>query len=349
MFKRCYIVIWLLLSFLISSIAAHGQAGSEGPELIHNIAQLQEIAKNPRGVYALAGDIDATETRQWNDGKGFQPIPNFSGVFDGRGYTIKGLVIDRPDEQEVGLFKVINGDGVVRNVGLEDVAIVGNSFVGAITGRNLGEITGSYSTGYVVGGHRNVGGIAGRNRGVITDSYSSAQVIGNDRWTGGITGFNDGEHSRIERSYATGPISNNGGYIGGVAGVNQGLIANAYATGSVKSESTAAGGVVGMNTGTIQMTYSTGAVSGVGRLVGGVVGNASTGEVISSFWNVTSSGVTESAAGEGITATQMSSRTFWEEDPIWNSQPRWDIDFSGDQDAVWRLLDGQNAPELNLR
>jgi hypothetical protein len=104
--------------------------------------------------YALSQDIDATPTKSWNDNKGFTPIKSirdngpFSGTFDGNGYTIRNLYINRPEEDYVGLFGHVTGGNqyrsVIKNFAVEDANIKGRKCVGIILGEatlvNLEEI-----------------------------------------------------------------------------------------------------------------------------------------------------------------------------------------------------------------
>ncbi|MCL2218704.1 MAG: hypothetical protein FWB94_02275 [Chitinispirillia bacterium] len=57
----------------------------------------------------------------------------FSGSFDGGGYVIRNLTINRPDESHLGLFGHIEY-GSVKNLGLENVNIRGDACVGAVAG-----------------------------------------------------------------------------------------------------------------------------------------------------------------------------------------------------------------------
>src|SRR5512136_1818987 len=66
------------------------------PYMIEDVDDLQAMSNNLTAYYALANDIDASNTTGWNGGQGFEPIGNgsrFSGGFDGRGYNITGLYI----------------------------------------------------------------------------------------------------------------------------------------------------------------------------------------------------------------------------------------------------------------
>src|SRR3989338_10877154 len=75
---------------------------STGPCLIkiNTIEELQLIGNNSayplNGDYILTQDIDASATVNWNNGAGFKPIGQFSGVFNGQGYIITNLIINRP-------------------------------------------------------------------------------------------------------------------------------------------------------------------------------------------------------------------------------------------------------------
>jgi len=104
---------------------------------IYNVVDLQNIENNLAGDYELANDIDASETRNWNGGLGFDPVGKavnpFTGSFDGKGYTINNLYINRPDENGVGLFGDAR-DANIKNVKLSNANITGDECVGALAG-----------------------------------------------------------------------------------------------------------------------------------------------------------------------------------------------------------------------
>ena len=136
--KRDAATAWIFaavmaLWFLVAPFAS-------GQILIDNIEALQKIGSVPghpmHGDYLLTQDIDATDTATWNDGSGFEPIGDditpFTGFFDGQGYVISGLVINRPDEEFVGLFGVVGGGGEIKEVTLEGGIVSGGDAVGAL-------------------------------------------------------------------------------------------------------------------------------------------------------------------------------------------------------------------------
>ena len=155
MSRRGYIVVVitsvlfitaLLGGFLVlSSHEAEAFSGGNGtagdPWLITNVSELQDMnlyLDAHDAHYALNQSIDASATAGWVGD--FVPIGNisdpFTGTFNGNGHTITGLLINRLDISNVGLFGAIGASGTVSNVGLINVNIHGNNFVGGLVGRN---------------------------------------------------------------------------------------------------------------------------------------------------------------------------------------------------------------------
>ncbi len=111
----------------------------------------------------LTNDIDLS-------GKIWTPINSFSGTFDGRGYTIKGLTIDDSVETSNnyhGLFGKTSG-ATIKNLTLEGVSIdppSSNTYAGALIGNALSTtIINCGATGTVNGGSY-VGGLVGKHFG----------------------------------------------------------------------------------------------------------------------------------------------------------------------------------------
>lgn len=237
------------------------------------------------GSYQLAQNIDCSATSGWNGGAGFEPIGTgtgtgrFSGTFNGNGFKITGLYINRNSMYQ-GLFGSVHPDGVIKNVGLEGVNITSNTWrIGALVGYNWGTITNSYAKGQINGGGPETGGLIGRNEspGTITDSYAEVTVTTSSDRAGGLIGVDN--NGTITNSHATGNVTSTGNLnqIGGLVGRMDGgstTITNSYATGNVSSplnSGTGIGGLVGWGYGTISNSYATGRVDGY-RYVGGLVG-----------------------------------------------------------------------------
>ncbi len=247
--------------------------------LVNTIAQLQEVATTVNdgstgGDYALGKSIDASSVSNFTPIGTSQGTP-FTGIFDGQGYAISGLTIDAPSSSFLGLFGA--NAGMIENLGLNDVSIIGDSYVGGLVGWNNGLIGYSYATGTVAGNGIEVGGLAGYNgAATITHSYAAVAVSGPDA-VGGLVGHNN--TGTIEYSYALGTVTAVG-----------------------DTDNSQVGGLVGQNdTGTIIYSYAAGAATGSGN-VGGLVGEDIGGTYDANYWNNDASG-TEAAYGIGSSSS----------------------------------------------
>ena len=136
----------------------------QGYTIIETAEDLYNIRNDLDGKFILMNDIDLSGYENW-DPIGRSQTGSFSeafqGTFNGNGYVIKNLTINRPDEEYVGLFGYTNGANI-ENVGLENVNVTGGSKVGGLAGTSItsGEMSNCYATGSVRG-EDNVGGLAG--------------------------------------------------------------------------------------------------------------------------------------------------------------------------------------------
>ncbi len=268
--------------------------------LIHSITQLQNIDSDESGNYALANDIDASETNYWRCADtsycGFMPLgsqqlfPTSNAfVLDGLGNQISNLFIFRTNQDYIGLFNSIHGtESVVRNLGLVDASIHGAKQTG-ILASNIAygaRVYNVHVSGYV-SGDESVGGLVGLNSGTISDSSSAGQIAGEFN-VGGLVGENYGFSAEypvsITNSYATGSVSSGYYSTGGLVGLNFAVIMKSYATGNVDS-SDKVGGLVGVNQSQIEQSFASGSVRGE-EVVGGLVGyNGGGGSIRHSYSN----------------------------------------------------------------
>jgi hypothetical protein len=256
-----------------------GGGDANSPCEITTVAQLQSIKDGLGLHYQLQNDLDLAAIDNWEPiGVSFAP---FSGQFNGQGFIISNLTINRSDGNQIGLFGQTSKDAVIKNVRLEEVDINGDSSVGGLVGFNEGDVSASYVTGKVMGSS-SVGGLVGQNKvGSVSTSYATVNVEGSSSSVGGLVGIN---YSDVSTSYATGHVEG-GSSVGGLVGRNEaGSVSTSYATGKVTGSSSV-GGLVGTNFGT----------------------------VTSSFWDVETSGLgtanspDDSAGGTGKTTADMTS------------------------------------------
>jgi hypothetical protein len=270
------------LSFISSAWSGSG-SGTEGdPFQVDNCLRLQEVGSYVTNDYyfIVVNDIDCSDTINWNGGSGFEPIGRqgmggLQGYFDGQGYTISGLYINRPLEAMTGLFSYSETPYWIRNVGISGATITGGANTGGLVGQ-LGVDC------------------------LVENCYVGGIITG-DNAVGGLVGWKDG--GNLNYCFSSSSVSGNVG-IGGLVGNHQnGAISNSYATGSITGMYDV-GGLVGLGAGTFSNCYSTGAVSGssdVGGLVGRVFGTTCT----NSFWDTETSGQVTSACGTGVTTYEM--------------------------------------------
>lgn len=352
-----------------------GSGTPEDPYLIHDVHELQAMKNDLNAHYALAQDIDASETVNWNNGAGFEPIGvqspstrRFRGSFDGRGHKIIDLYISRANTDNVGLFGVIEG-AEIKNVSLLNGYIRGNWGVGGIVGQATGNasISHCYNTGSVTGVGR-VGGIAGTatSNASISHCYNAGSVTGGEH-VGGIYG--NVLNSSVSHCYNTGSVTgetNTGGIVGYIT--LSSTLSQCYNTGSVEGVSYT-GGIVGQASGnaSINECYNTGSVTGE-RDTGGICGYVlqatasiihcyNTGSVISEeyaggiigrrtyasspvvycYWNVDTSGVS-SGVGSGSEDGVFGKTT----SEMMQQATYVDWDF----EDVWRIDEGNDYPRL---
>ncbi|MNW29157.1 Endo-1,4-beta-xylanase A precursor [compost metagenome] len=161
----------------------------------------------------LGNDIDLTGVT-WIP-LGGNEYPPFSGVFDGQGHMITGLVIDGDTRTNVGFFGEATGS--IRNVSL-NVDITGGSITGGVTGyQSGGSIEGAYTEGNVTSLTPldpnkviSTGGITGGLVNARVERSSSAASVtvgwGYNMYGAGIAGHSSG--STIIDSYFDGQVRN---------------------------------------------------------------------------------------------------------------------------------------------
>ncbi|MEP1151296.1 MAG: BspA family leucine-rich repeat surface protein [Balneola sp.] len=282
------------------SITFAGGSGIEAdPYQIATLEQFQAMKDSPSSHYILNNDIDASATSTWNSGAGFVPIGGdspFTGNFDGQGFVITGLTIDRPTEDYVGLFAVIGNGGSVSNIGLAQLSVTGGANTGGLAGESNGSISGSYVSGSVEGSTP-VGGLVALNNANITSSYSAGTVAGTQD-VGGLVGL----HSlgTISKSYSTSDVTGSANNVGGLIGFAYDNVENSFATGSVSGDTNVGGFAGNYNSGTVNNSFSAGSVTGSTN-VGGFIGQKNSFAAASnSFWDTEASGQA-SATGIGST------------------------------------------------
>ena len=234
------VCIAVVIVVLVLVAARDGAPWASTDLRIRDWHDLHAVSDDMGGSYVLMNDLDSATAgyaevagATANGGQGWQPIgtsaARFTGSFDGRGYEIRDLFVDRPRENNVGLFGHLGSEGVIRNLGVVNAAVTGGSGVGALVGWNQkdGTVDESHFSGTVIGSDY-VGGLVGRNLGTVSTSRSVGTVTGMSV-VGGLVGSNSG---MVSNSHFSGDVGGEES-IGGLVAHNYGAISNSHVTGSV--------------------------------------------------------------------------------------------------------------------
>ena len=274
----------------LSGAQATFNKNDESYTVIHNIQQLQDINTNLAGRYVLGNDINATATRNWNNGKGFSPIGSiagltvddviaadnsttFSGSLNGFGHRISNLYINRPASNFIGLIGTAS-NAFIQNINLANVSVSGNNQVGGLIGFNQTQrvytILRNVNVTGAINANNDAGGVIGVNAGLkdgfnTLDSLSFAgNVSGRQNNIGGLIGINSAGSFNLSADSFQGVID----------------VINSRANASVRGNANV-GGLVGLNTtfygaARIDDSHSTGTVSAftlqADAATGGLVG-----------------------------------------------------------------------------
>jgi hypothetical protein len=267
MIPKLFITLLLCITLTMHSFAQTAPAGSgtEGdPYQIATLSNLRWFSETQSSwdkFFIQTADIDAADTRNWNDGKGFAMIGyyidqthsmSFTGHYDGQGHTISHLFINLPDRWYVGFFALVM-DAEIKNIGLLDQDITGGMITGSFAGQAMRvNITNCFATGNTRNLEGYAGGILGMasDAGKIENCYFTGSVE-SPGWTGGIISQNDGFD--IENCYVTGTIMASAS--GGIAGVNYANVHHCYFAGRYLQYTGTGRGILCVNASTLSDSY----------------------------------------------------------------------------------------------
>lgn len=227
---------------------------SNGAELAYLAQQVNNGTEYDGAFFCLTNDIYLNDTTDWeNWGHSADPANRwtpigtgeegklFKGIFDGNGYSVRGIYI-RSSHIYQSLFGFCK-NSIISNLEIAESFIGGRSYVGGIVGCNDGGVIINCNNTAMVKGQDETGGIAGINCGTIINCNNAALINGEND-TGGIAGCNNNgiitNCSSIGAVYGTNST-------GGIAGCNNnGLISTCNNIGAVDIEGwVCVGGIAG--------------------------------------------------------------------------------------------------------
>lgn len=216
-----------------------GNGTETEPYIIATAAQLDEVRNFPSACFELSKDIDLSSYLNPNS-SGWTPIEVFTGKFDGKKHTIKGLWITLSSISNVGLFANIQGSSDNERAGVSNLfvniskkGITGGSRVGGICGNlSYGNIENCMVTGDI-SGDTYVGGVVGySDYSSISQCASSGNIIATNAEVGGILGGCYYKSCSIENFYSIANVKAEGSYNLDAYGIG-GSAENCYFAGTI--------------------------------------------------------------------------------------------------------------------
>jgi hypothetical protein len=218
--------IFILIPSIVLSFSGKGSGTKKDPYQITNVQELQEVNNDWDACYILLNDIDASDTRNWNIGNhdrdsttpnepmGFKPI-YFNGFFDGNGYIISNLYINRPRVSYIGFIEYLFG--YIKKLGIENCDIIGCDYVGGLCGKveidetEVNKIEECYTTGKITVTDTSFGyggGFCGNIViGKVRNCFSKCIVNSSTSYNFQIASFSNGSSYSLEKCYSIGKVN----------------------------------------------------------------------------------------------------------------------------------------------
>ncbi len=147
-------------------------------------------------------DIDASSSYEESC---FNPLGNstnnFTGSYNGNGYLISNLYINRPITDCVGIFGYIDG-ATISNVSLINSEVIGLDHVGSLVGYavNSSSISNCYASGEITSSGNYAGGLVGyANSSTISNTYTRSLINGTGLHFGGLVGYT--QNTQVQDSF----------------------------------------------------------------------------------------------------------------------------------------------------
>jgi len=271
---------------------------------IRYISTVEDLVAMENGyVYYLINDIDMT-------GIPFEPLKQFSGVFNGQGYTIYNLSLIKTYEDvspDIGFFSSITS-GIVTDLNISGInyiitvkSAVSNElsiYAGGLSGRvsersiirNI-SVSGEIVINNQTSGRVCSGGIIGfATNSQLTNLDATINLtfngVRNDSPTGGVVGYL--QFSTLDVAYASGSISGNYDVGGIVGNAYASTISNCFTNDMTITGKEYSGGIVGgMSRTILSDSYSLAVFTNISYYIGGIVGYTTNFSSISNSYSYT--------------------------------------------------------------
>ncbi|MDY0152260.1 MAG: hypothetical protein RBS43_08325, partial [Candidatus Cloacimonas sp.] len=347
-------IVVFVLVFTIATISlcfaqfAGGTGTVASPYQVATAAQLNIVRSYPAAHFVQTANIDLG-IAPYNTGAGWAPIAMqtapFTGTYQGNGFKILNLFINRPVTNYQGLF-AYTSNAEIQQVVLENARVTGKDYTAALLGCGWNTVIQKSSATGTIAGAALVGGLIGSLEGgsTITESYANCTTSGQTS-IGGLIGNSKGS-SHANACYSAGQV-NGTNAVGGLVGT-QGLSITSYCYSATNvTGSWAVGGLLGLNDTASQINYSFayGLVSGTSS-VGGLVGRSVQSQTTDSYWNTQTSTQTSSAGGIGSSTDDMNYPYAASTFVGWDFSGLWREDLASTVNAGYPYLSWQYTPPV---
>ena len=272
------IINTLFLALSVNSFAQEswkkGNGTEKKPYILETAEQLFALAQAVNNgnsfentYFELANDIDlqCSQSKLWTPIGSKEPTP-FKGFFNGKNYTLSGLLVNDSALYNAGLFGFVFM-GKVENVRIVKSSFSANCYVGSVVGYLMGgEVYNCYNEA-TVAGKDNVGGIVGQAyTAKINACVNHGNVVGKLH-VGGIVGAGYG-NVQILNSYNRSYISGFQ-YVGGIAGKVEGSAKKAIVKSCYQEDVFCKIGVIGASSLAVVENCYYADVAGIGNFTEG--------------------------------------------------------------------------------
>jgi hypothetical protein len=290
--KKLILIAIIFIQLSLFSQFSGGSGTVLDPYQIATAEDLDNIRNYLEDSFIQTADIDLG-IAPWNEGEGWEPIgdydwtdptKSFRGNYDGDGYEITNMYINRPLPTCNGVFGSSDG-AKFKNMRVIDFSINGLGYCGGVSGISYNDmVRNCIATGNIIG-QSDLGLLMGFFEGYsIKDCHVKGEINAAGGWAGGLIGTTSADS--IVNCTSEVIIISDGVLTGGLLclSVNTGVIEYCYSISNIVTTNIFTGGFIGdidhavsVST-TINNCFSVGKINSTSDQVGGFIGGVSLSE-----------------------------------------------------------------------
>lgn len=275
------------LAYLAERVNAGDEAYNSACYILTNNIVLNDISN-------IANWATQAPANEWTPiGRSDNP---FCGTFDGNGYTVSGLYINKTGDSEDGgnhraLFGFVT-NGFISNIGIESGYLKVYNYSGGIIGGSCGATVKNCFNKAAIVGNINVGGIIGaldskEGEGTVIDCYNEGEISAYS-YSGGVVGAVSAKNKiKINNCSNRANVNGADSKLGGIAGYVKSVVSekveilNCYNNGNVTSNGTDIAGIAGFcDNVKISDSHNIGTISTSVQIISGIAANCKKTDIV---------------------------------------------------------------------